>query len=91
MVVPIESYFSSFSLSFSLISRSPLSLFQSQNGVCSVFLIDLNLRFGFVIFLVLLDFSSFGLWLCEMCCLSLGLISSVLFFRPEITRLLQPA
>jgi len=31
-------------------------------------LFDLNFRFGFVIFLVLLDFSSFGLWLWHVRC-----------------------
>ena len=81
------SYLGLLSLSFSL-----------KYGFVVFFLFDLNLRFSFgvfsvvwfesqvwvCVFLVLLDFSSFGLWLtCEMCSLSLGLISSVLFFRPE--------
>ena len=43
-----------------------LSLFQSQIWECGVFgaiSFQSQMRFGFVVFLVLFDFSSFGLWL----------------------------
>ena len=67
--MPIESYFSSFFL-FLLVSGLGLLFLSLSFGLrfwlCSVFgaiWFQSQMRFGFVVFLVLFDFSSFGLWL----------------------------